>query len=227
MVELIIKQPYNKFKFKCQQCALCCKGSQIILYPFDIMSLCKELGIKTSEFLKKYAYLQLDKDNILRCVLKNKPICMFNKDNKCSVYEARPVRCKTFPVGRIFQEDKILYTLPKIKGCVGFNSNKKQSIEEYLTAQNVNEKLEKEWSLFLLKLKKSNIPLKDEFFLTLFTKTFYDFDNKMIDDFKNKLKTDDSIEEYMRILYKAFDYFFSNFEKLKQGFKEFSEKESK
>ncbi|MBW2977936.1 YkgJ family cysteine cluster protein [Candidatus Woesearchaeota archaeon] len=226
MVELIIKQPYNKFKFKCQQCALCCKGSQIILYPFDIMSLCKELNIKTSEFLKKYAYLQLDKNNILRCVLKNKPICMFNKENKCSVYEARPVRCKTFPVGRIFQEDKTLYTLPKIKGCSGFNSNKKQTIEEYLKAQNVNEKLEKEWSLFILKLKKSNAPLKDKFFLTLFTKIFYDFDNEMIQKFKNKIKIEDTLEENVKLLYQAFNYFFSNFEKIRQGFKEFSKEKS-
>ena len=216
-MELIIKQPYNKFKFECKQCALCCRGNKIILYPFDVIKLCDKLNIRTSEFLKKYAYLQLDKEGILRCILKTNPICLFNKDNKCFVYEARPVRCRTFPVGRIFKKNEILYTLPKIKCCLGFKSNKKQTIAEYLELQNVNEKLEREWSLFILKLKNSNIELKDEFFLTLFTKIFYDFDNKMIEKFKIK----GSIEEKMRLLYKVFDNFSSNLDKLKLGFNEF------
>jgi hypothetical protein len=217
MAELVIKQAYNKFKFECKQCALCCRSSRIILYPFDIMRLCSELGIKTSEFLKKYAYLQPDKDDILRCFLKTNPICLFNSDNGCSVYEARPVRCRTFPVGRIFEEDKILYTLPKIKGCLGFKSNKKQTIQEYLESQNVNEKLEKQWSLFILKLKKSDIKLRDDFFLTLFTKIFYDFDNEIIEKFKIK----GPVEEKMNLLYQAFDNFSSSLDKLKQGFQEF------
>ena len=121
------KQLHNKFKFKCVKgCDLCCKSNEIALYPFDIMKLCDHLNTTTKEFHKKYTRFVFDPEaKILRCFLITTPRCMFfDAKDACTIYNARPVRCRLFPVARFFDKDgAIKYYLPKGK-CVGFEKGK-------------------------------------------------------------------------------------------------------
>jgi hypothetical protein len=199
-MELTITDINKKFKFKCKKCGFCCQFT-IVLYPFDIMNICSHLSITTKEFLEKYGILVPDQDGILRCVLRKNQKCLFNKDNLCTVYEARPIRCRLFPIGRYFEEGKTYYLLPKEK-CIGFDSNKKQSIQEWIINQNVSEydKMTEDWAKLMIKLKNGNYPLKDPKFMTMFTKIFYDFDNELVQKYKAKMevKTD---KEFMQLLY--------------------------
>jgi len=69
---------------------------------------------------------------------------------------------------------------------MGFESNKKQTIQEWLDNQEVSQydHLTNDWNNFIIKIKNGDYPLKDEKFLTMFTKIFYDFDNELIDKYK-------------------------------------------
>ncbi|HIP37680.1 MAG TPA: YkgJ family cysteine cluster protein [Crocinitomix sp.] len=81
-------------KIDCLECANCCKTTSPIFRDRDIERLSKHLKIKTVEFID--LYLKIDTDNDY--VLKRAP-CPFLwlDDNKCSVYEYRPLACREYP----------------------------------------------------------------------------------------------------------------------------------
>lgn len=214
-VQFIVKELHNKFAFKCQKCSNCCSGTKLALYPFDIMNICGYLGITTDEFHKKYSYFTADSKGITRCLLRTNPVCALN-DKKCTVYEARPVRCRMFPVGRMFKGGKVLYLLPSA-GCAGFKSGKKQTIEEWISMMpNEMHKLSDEWSRFIIKLSKTKLPLDDKLFVMFFIKIFYDYDNELVQreipDFKTL-----STGERMKALYGLAQKYLFNFEQVKSA----------
>ncbi len=87
----------NGIRFKCQDCGGCClsRGQYAYVYltAYDRKRLSDILRISTREFTASYTdntdgYLHLkdpDKD------------CMFLQDGRCSVYEARPRQCRSWP----------------------------------------------------------------------------------------------------------------------------------
>jgi len=204
-MELIIKDKSNKLKFKCKKCGFCCDNTIIYLYPFDIFNLCRALDIKTFEFNIKYSKFIIDKEGIPRCVLSNRPGCPFKKDNKCEFYDLRPLRCRLFPVGRFYQEDKVQFILPK-QQCIGFDTGAKQTIEEYMKEQDAEkfDKISEQWNRFIIGLKGKDI-LKNRLFPVVFRKVFYDFDDKLIDSYRKKLGKEYSIEDFMKNLYEIWE----------------------
>ena len=94
-----IKDPWFKegLRFKCTGCGKCCTGSPgyVFLSPSDQKRLENHLSLDTKIFKEKYTQ-QVDS----RLSLIDQPGstgCIFLKDNQCSVYEARPTQCRTFP----------------------------------------------------------------------------------------------------------------------------------
>jgi Fe-S-cluster containining protein len=209
-MELNIKQLHNKFKFKCKRCGLCCDNTIIYLYPFDIKNICNKLNITTTEFNLKCSLFKLDRNNILRCILKNRPKCPFNDDSNCKIYELRPIRCRLFPLGRIFKDNKIFYALPTER-CIGFNTGHKQTIQEWLDKEKVTEynELTKDWNNFIIKLKSNNL-IKQKPFQVIFKKIFYDFDDKLIKQYREKLGKEENLKDFMNNLYEIFNFILKN-----------------
>lgn len=231
--EMQEKQLHNTFRFKCVKgCYACCSMNDIALYPFDIMVLCNYLGISSNEFHKKYSRFSFDKSSkILRCYLRTNPKCIFfDEKSACTVYEARPSRCILFPVGRMFNQDNsIQYYLPKEK-CIGFESKQKYTIQEWLDTCSIKERNEliKDWNAFVIKLKNSNLPLDDQFFIMFFTKIFYDFDNDLAevsDDTRemNKTLAKDDINSRMRLAYKLSEVYLDHLNDWKEVYKRMDE----
>ncbi|MGM0478724.1 MAG: YkgJ family cysteine cluster protein [Bacteroidota bacterium] len=77
----------------CLSCANCCKTTSPIFRDIDIQRLSKRLRIAPAEFVERY--LQLDNENDY--VLKSSPCTFLQDDNKCSVYEDRPLACREYP----------------------------------------------------------------------------------------------------------------------------------
>ena len=229
--DLIEKQPHNTFKFKCMRgCNLCCNMNDIALYPFDIMDLCNSLNISTNEFHKKYSRFWFDQDSkILRCYLRTNPDCVFfDKKEACTVYNSRPIRCRTFPLGRMFNKDNTTqYYLPNNK-CIGFDSKQKHTIQSWLDNCGIAEKepLISDWNKFIITLKnRDDLPLTDNFFMTFFQKIFYDFDNdlaEVAETTKEMAKNLDknNPKERMKLLYELAELYLYNIE----GWKKFYEK---
>ncbi len=93
------KEPWfsQGLRFKCTGCGKCCTGSPgyVFLSQDDFQGLADHLALSTEEFAARYTY-QID-DKISLIDRPSSSECIFLKDNQCSVYEARPVQCRTFP----------------------------------------------------------------------------------------------------------------------------------
>jgi Fe-S-cluster containining protein len=84
-------------RFHCTSCGKCCTGSSgsVYLSPADLERLAAFLQMTIGTFARRYT-----KPGGGQRVLKDAPgthDCIFLADNTCSVYEARPTQCRTYP----------------------------------------------------------------------------------------------------------------------------------
>lgn len=76
----------------CTQCGNCCRAYEVTVRSKDIPRLATHLDLQTNEFVRAY----LKKDNQGEFIFKQKP-CPFLKKNSCTVYDARPTVCRSYP----------------------------------------------------------------------------------------------------------------------------------
>ncbi len=114
MSNLIFHEEFD-FSFDpstCSQCdGNCCIGESgyIWINPTEIEVLALYLGITKEELIQKYLFKVGYKYSIKEIKLDaNNYICCFFDINKkqCSVYEARPSQCRTFPFWEHFKKNK-------------------------------------------------------------------------------------------------------------------------
>lgn len=84
-------------RFKCTQCGKCCTGAPGYVWVSDaeIVQMAAKIGLSIDDFCAKYIRIVLGKKS-----LKEHPVsydCLFLKDKKCTLYEARPQQCRQFP----------------------------------------------------------------------------------------------------------------------------------
>lgn len=88
------KRHHSVFKkIDCLTCANCCKTTSPIFRDVDIKRISKELRMKETQFITNY--LRMDEENDY--VLKSSPCSFLGADNKCSIYEVRPLACREYP----------------------------------------------------------------------------------------------------------------------------------
>lgn len=93
LTEIADKQAWKEVD--CLTCANCCKTMSPTYTPADIKRISAHLGMKVSAFKEKYLY----KDKSEGDWMNTKQPCQFLnlKDNKCSIYDIRPLDCSGFP----------------------------------------------------------------------------------------------------------------------------------
>jgi len=84
-------------KFQCTGCGKCCTGAPgyVFLSSVDLEHLANHLSLDVATFKKKYT-VQVD-DRIALIDLPGSYDCIFLTNRRCSIYEARPIQCRTFP----------------------------------------------------------------------------------------------------------------------------------
>ncbi len=84
-------------RFKCTGCGHCCTGSPgyVFLSQSDFAAIADHLQLTHEEFSKRYIRIVDGQPALLDT--PGTDACIFLKNNKCSVYNARPVQCRTFP----------------------------------------------------------------------------------------------------------------------------------
>ncbi len=86
-------------RFQCQGSGKCCTSRGefgfVYLTRTDRQKMAAHLGLKTRAFTLKYC----SKTDGFFHLTENKkdPDCVFLKDKRCRVYEARPTQCRTWP----------------------------------------------------------------------------------------------------------------------------------
>jgi hypothetical protein len=83
-------------RIDCTQCGRCCMTLQPMLTDEDHKRLADKLQITIDELRKQYVEYDNSDPDEPDWKMKSTP-CPFLKDNKCSVYEARPGNCRDYP----------------------------------------------------------------------------------------------------------------------------------
>jgi uncharacterized protein len=78
----------------CLSCANCCKTTSPIFRDVDIKRIAKRFRVSEAKFID--CYLRVDEDNDY--VLQTAPCPFLDlSDNKCTIYEDRPLACREYP----------------------------------------------------------------------------------------------------------------------------------
>ena len=147
--------PKDGFKFACHpgiSCFnKCCGDVNIFLSPYDVLRMKKRLGMKSSDFLDKYALLPVQEDMktpvvVLRMNDDEHKTCPFLTEAGCGIYSDRPWPCRMYPVGMAAQKDTPdgwrgdrFYFLMQEEGCTGFGEAKEWTVEEWIEDQGIEE----------------------------------------------------------------------------------------
>lgn len=147
--------PDDRFEFSCHpgiSCFnKCCGDVNIFLSPYDVLRMKKRLGMKSSEFLDKYALLPVQKDMrtpvvVLRMNDDEAKTCPFLTEDGCGIYSDRPWPCRMYPLGLASQKDTPdgwrgdrFYFLLQEEVCKGFEEPKEWSVREWLDDQGIDE----------------------------------------------------------------------------------------
>ena len=84
-------------EFRCSGCGECCRwGGSVLLTDEDIRKMADFMGISESEFISVHTRLAPSRKQ-LALLDQADGSCAFLDGDRCSVYEARPVQCKSFP----------------------------------------------------------------------------------------------------------------------------------
>ncbi len=145
----------DKFKFSCHSGLNCfnecCKDVNIFLTPYDILRMKKRLGIKSDEFLKKYANtISLDDKGLHTVALKmnedEDKKCPFVSDEGCTIYEDRPWSCRMYPLGmaspnkNYTEKDEFYFLVSKedFPFCSGLDESKEWTVKEWRENEGVD-----------------------------------------------------------------------------------------
>ncbi|MDY0131074.1 MAG: YkgJ family cysteine cluster protein [Desulforegulaceae bacterium] len=131
---------------------LCCCEINQSLTGYDILMLSRFKKISTDSFLKRYTFTYTGKQTHIPVVsLFEQPdknnACIFLEDS-CTVYDARPISCRLYPVARGISKDKKTgkikehFAIINEDQCTGFGKGKTMSISEWLKDQNTNDYIE-------------------------------------------------------------------------------------
>ena len=96
--EIILKIVEILQRFKCDQCASCCRNADIDLSPGEAVEILR---------LKGRAYFDMLDINAVRDRLKAP--CGLLEGNQCSVYEKRPMSCRVYPFAWVQRGPLLIY----------------------------------------------------------------------------------------------------------------------
>jgi len=84
-------------QFECRGCGECCRWSgSVLLTDGDIADLAHHLGVSEQEFID--CHTRLAPNRIQLALLDQADgSCAFLEGSRCSIYEARPEQCRSFP----------------------------------------------------------------------------------------------------------------------------------
>ncbi|WP_319561590.1 YkgJ family cysteine cluster protein [Marispirochaeta sp.] len=124
---------YSKgLRFDCTGCSRCCRyePGYVFLSETDLLRLCACRGLDRSEFIHSYCRtINLNGFFRISLIEKENYDCIFWQDGGCSVYESRPVQCRTYPFWEPFLSDKDEWE-SLARECPGVNKGRLYSQKE-------------------------------------------------------------------------------------------------
>lgn len=92
---------HQGLRFKCTGCGKCCTGTPGFVWVSEneMEDMAASLNMSLDLFKRKYTRQRANRYALIEKKIKGTEdhACVFLKDRKCMVYQARPTQCKTFP----------------------------------------------------------------------------------------------------------------------------------
>ncbi len=127
----------------------CCRELELILTPYDVLCLCRELQMNAAEFIDSFVIVEEDENGgfprlYLGMVDDGKASCPFISEKRCRVYNSRPGACRAYPVGRGATLDvkgrvHEIHVLVREKHCLGFREPDSYTVAEWFENQGLND----------------------------------------------------------------------------------------
>lgn len=113
----------------------CTKSAPIILNPYEIALMCRESGISYEDLLD---VVETDRAKAFPLVmLPRDPACHFWTSKGCRIYQSRPLACRLYPLGRVFDHGRSHIVQPELNICSGLVSSPAGTVGNYLASQDV------------------------------------------------------------------------------------------
>jgi len=220
-VEPVERTLDSKFKFSCHRdisCFnICCRNTDMLLTPYDILRMKTRLGMSSGEFLKQYTYVHIDEKSshpfaVLKMLDDQDGRCPFVTPEGCSIYEDRPANCRYYPVGKgLMMRESDQGPIPeeffffiREPNCTGYDENTEWSIDTWRTEQGVDvyDEMNREWAEIQLRRDNPGKPKLDSDKQPLIYMASYDLDRfrKFVFEsgFLNMFEIDDDEVEQMK-----------------------------
>jgi Fe-S-cluster containining protein len=111
----------------------CTKSAPIILNPYEIALICRASGMSYEDLLD---FVDTDRAKGFPLVmLPRDPACHFWTGKGCHIYNARPLACRLFPLGRVFDNGRSHIVLPELNVCAGLSASSTKTVADYLQEQ--------------------------------------------------------------------------------------------
>jgi Fe-S-cluster containining protein len=119
-------------RFGCTQCSRCCRhdSGYVFLSENDLDALLRRLKTDRQSFIQRYCtWVPLGFGKQLSLAEQENNDCVFWTDGGCSVYEDRPLQCRTYPFWQHVLEDEAGWKREG-KECPGIGIGRTYSQEE-------------------------------------------------------------------------------------------------
>jgi Fe-S-cluster containining protein len=165
----------SRFKFRCHKgvsCfTACCRGIDIMLTPYDVLTMRKKLDMTSEKFLAIFTTPQiLEKADMPVVTMKllddERNSCPFVEDEDgCVIYEDRPTTCRYYPIGvgslsysgEQGEKDDFFFMV-KEDHCKGFEEDKEWTVAEWREDQGVDLRDEVNEGWMDLMVRKKSLP---------------------------------------------------------------------
>ncbi len=139
--------------------SICCKnGPPIILNPYEVSTICAQSGMSYEDFLDIAVTDRAEGFPLV--MLPRDPVCYFWTESGCRIYKARPLACRLFPLGRVFQDDRSYFVLPGRNLCSGLANAPRRTVADYLRSQDASLyiKMADRWIEFVSDIERLPLP---------------------------------------------------------------------
>jgi hypothetical protein len=144
----------GSFRFACHpgvECFTeCCRDLNLQLTPYDVMRLKNRLGLRSGDFLDRFADCRFDENRFLPLIYlqmneDESRTCRFVSPKGCLVYEDRPSACRMYPVARASRLHRVHHQVLENffilheDHCLGFEEKKFWKVDEWLKDQGLDD----------------------------------------------------------------------------------------